>query len=610
MIYCTQDKLKNLENIGNNIDSKHFNNYILFIIIFIFELIFIFQGIDVTDTGYCLVNQVSAFSFPVELNSLDPTELISVDPMIFLTDFIGGFWLSLIDKPSLLWARLGGVLVFALNAAIIFSILSNHFERKKVFIAVLVSTIFLTCWPGYYILDYYYIPAFLINIEFWIMNKVIMQRGENRFHNFLLGFMVIAIVLSRIPLFLIASIPIALFVYSLIKGVNLRIYRIKAIPFFLGILFAALFFGIIYWILGVWNGFFLYIFSQIFDSISGNTAYIDQTYTMYSLIRTYLFDYIYAAMGMIGLCILFYIIYLIKSRFGSICAWIYTLFITFGAIIFMLYQTAYIDIFCRLILKSAIGIIIIISLTYVTANTGFSKNKIVKFFLFAGIIVMVVTPAGSNIGIINSYNGMWLILPLAILCGFQLKTSTKKQLICSIFSTMNYVLVSLLIISLFFHSTNVYRDDLNRFNLNTEFSCPGLHGIYSTPDRVKAVDGIVAIIDEFSDKNDKLLLFNSIPLIYYLTETRPALGNPWPDLFPLDMIKSSMKRIENDGAYPKLFIYAKMHTGNTNWPNCNLSEAEIGGERLAYLKYELINKSNYSLLWENDLFAIYQQPGV
>jgi hypothetical protein len=93
-----------------------------------------------------------------------------------------------------------------------------------------------------------------------------------------------------------------------------------------------------------------------------------------------------------------------------------------------------------------------------------------------------------------------------------------------------------------------------------------------------------------------------------LTETRPALGNPWPDLSPLDMIKSSMERLEKDKMYPKLFIYAKFDTNNNNWPKSNTPIWYP--EKLAYLKYKLINESNYSLSWENDLFAIYQRPDL
>lgn len=527
---------------------------------------------------------------------------------MLLTDLIGGFWLYLIGAPNLLWARLGGVLIIALNAAIIFSIISDHFERKRAFFAVLISTLILTMRFGMYIIDYYTFPALLINIEFWVLNKVLMERGENNFHNFLLGFMIVPIVLSRIPLILILIIPTIIFLYSLIKRSDLSKYKARAMTSFIGLCCAVMFFGIIFWITGILGNYFDNIYSIITASASGNAGGIDQTHTMFSLLRSYLIDYRNVAVGTIILCILFYVLSLLKNSLGSIYAWIIILAFTIGVIFFMIYNHVYIDFLVYPLLKVAIGIIILITLMYFFARYDTKRDIALETLLFSGIIVMIINPIGSNNGILKSFNGMWLILPLAILVGYQLRTSTRSKTISSIFSLMNCVLLSILILALFFHSTNVYRDDISRFNLNTGFSSPGLLGIYSTPDRVEAVDELITKINEFSGKGDKLLMFNSIPMFFYLTETRPALEDPWPDLAPLAKIKSSIDELEKDRRYPKLFIYSKVNTGDRNWPNSNASLGEEDIEKFKYIKNTLINRSNYSLKWENDVFAIYQRP--
>jgi len=53
----------------------------LFLFIFIFYSIFIFQGMDVTDTGYILTNQVYSFTDHPD---------ITYSAMWFLSDFFGG----------------------------------------------------------------------------------------------------------------------------------------------------------------------------------------------------------------------------------------------------------------------------------------------------------------------------------------------------------------------------------------------------------------------------------------------------------------------------------------------------------------------------------------
>ena len=93
-------------------------------------------------------------------------------------------------------------------------------------------------------------------------------------------------------------------------------------------------------------------------------------------------------------------------------------------------------------------------------------------------------------------------------------------------SHMNSILLVLLLLSLFFHFTDIYRDNHNRFLLNQPFSHPSLAGIYSTEHRVKAIDEVLMAIERYTDKNDYVLMANNLPMFYYLTETKPATGNP------------------------------------------------------------------------------------
>ena len=583
----------------NNINKNIFNKYNIFMVAFVFHMLFIFQGMDVTDAGFQLTNQVLAFSLPIQF--------FSINSFFILTDIVGGFWLSLFGEPNLIWARLGGVLIIALNAAIIFSILSDHFERKRVFLVVLVSTLFLTMRPGLYIIDYFTFPALLINIEFWILNKILLEGGENDFYNFTLGFMVVPIVLSRIPLILIVLIPITIFFYNLIIGVDIRKYKSSTVTSSLGLFCAILFFGIIFYITGILDIYFAHICSVIAASAAGNTEDIDQAYTLFSLIRSYLTDYRDVAIGTVILCILFYALSLIKSKLGPIYATIVALSLTFGVILFMVYRTIYIEALAYDLLKVTIGIIILVSLTYVVTNDNDKKNKKLKIFLFLGTIVMIINPMGSSDGIIKSFHGMWLILPLTILCGFQLKASTKNKTISSIFSLMNLVLLSLLILTLFFHSTDVFRDNINRFELNTEFSSPGLRGVYSTADRVDVVDSLINEIENLSKKNDSILMGVSIPMFYYLTETRPALGNPWVGLISKNDINSRLKDMEEAGNYPLLFIEQRINTEDRNWPKENTPMIDKFKKKQDYLKNRFVNTHNYTIVWENYAFAIYKR---
>lgn len=86
------------ENIGIENIRKHLNLYSLFGSIFLFHILFIFQGFDVTDFGFHMTNQALSFT-----TSSDPS-IVALP--IFLTDFIGGMWLST-HKAGVFFRKVG-----------------------------------------------------------------------------------------------------------------------------------------------------------------------------------------------------------------------------------------------------------------------------------------------------------------------------------------------------------------------------------------------------------------------------------------------------------------------------------------------------------------------
>jgi hypothetical protein len=84
-------------NISTRQYDQFLNAYSMFIVIFLYHLLFIFQGLDLTDFGYHMTHQVFSFTLSPDVKC--------IEPMFYLTDFIEGLWLSLIGHPNVLWAR-------------------------------------------------------------------------------------------------------------------------------------------------------------------------------------------------------------------------------------------------------------------------------------------------------------------------------------------------------------------------------------------------------------------------------------------------------------------------------------------------------------------------
>ena len=106
---------------------------ILLIIIFLFNLLRSFQGLDVTDEGLALIQQTLTFS-----GHIDP-----IWSSVFLSNYVGGAWLSL-HTPSLIWARIGGSLLASLTALFAFLTLKEFFGAKQIFFPLLSSSLLIT----------------------------------------------------------------------------------------------------------------------------------------------------------------------------------------------------------------------------------------------------------------------------------------------------------------------------------------------------------------------------------------------------------------------------------------------------------------------------------
>jgi len=122
-------------------------------------------------------------------------------------------------------------------------------------------------------------------------------------------------------------------------------------------------------------------------------------------------------------------------------------------------------------------------------------------------------------------------------------------------------------------------------------------------------DELISVIEEYSSPGDYLLLVNGIPMFYYLTETRPALGEPWICLLSKERIIELEEQREEDGEIqPVLFIYSKVNTRDPYWPHSTIPISVSYQEKLDYFKMRYIEQLNYSHIWENEAFAVYIFP--
>ena len=175
----------------------------------LFNLIWIFQGVDIKDNGMHVANQFFLSKGYLSL----PT------PFAIFSDIIGGLWLHGISFYSLVWVRCGYLLLITLCSLLSYSVLSYYFPVKRVWIACVATAIFVPATNTLISINYDTFPAFLICLIIFLVHKALISRPLSFWfccYTSLSGFAFGLLIFSRLPALLGVFAGILVVVYSII----------------------------------------------------------------------------------------------------------------------------------------------------------------------------------------------------------------------------------------------------------------------------------------------------------------------------------------------------------------------------------------------------------
>ena len=578
--------------------SKLSNGLVLFLCLFFFQSLWIFQGLDVTDHGYHLTNQAGA------LGRHAPEHPV---PMFFLADFVGGAWLRIINRPSILWARLGGVLLYSFRAFLSYKLLSGYFERARVFLAVLASAMFTTMrCPA--LIHYYSFPSLLVTLELLVLARLLERpTGSSSFkvYGFLLGVLTVPIVLARFPLVLIVFVPVALWCYYAATNRDTAGLKSGAPYVACGVVASAAVCALFYHAIGFLSTYAASVRAGVLGSVTGDRRLmVSEGYGLWPLLRRYLTGgrrvVSNTAVALVGI----YAISWLKERLGrSARGPILVLLVLCGSLLLPFGRQ--VDGYAESLLLAALGLILGVACLFFR-HQG-ERSDSLGAVVLVSVFVMLLSPLGSDTGLRKANYGMCVALALTFLIAEDLVEKARAKRLKSMCSLHAALMWSLCLVSVLGHFTNAYRDDPNRFKLRTGFRYGPVRHVYSRGGRVRVVDEALVKIDELTERGDTVLMVNGIPMFYYLTGTRPLFRSPWFLALPLARIRGDFEEAIENGKFPKLLVCCRTNTLSRDWPNDAVAFEEYL-PKLTYVREKYIGELGYRLVWENDLCEIYSPP--
>ena len=111
-----------------------------------------------------------------------------------------------------------------------------------------------------------------------------------------------------------------------------------------------------------------------------------------------------------------------------------------------------------------------------------------------------------------------------------------------------------------------YRDNYIG-NLNSQAASTRLQGIRTTAERAQILDSLVAAVERNSSSGDRILAYENLPMLYFLTNRLPSPNTTWvSDFLPVPVKQSILKDMVERNRLPTLIIRAQYSTREVLWP--------------------------------------------
>ncbi|MBR3307865.1 MAG: hypothetical protein IKI75_11530 [Lachnospiraceae bacterium] len=166
------------------------------------------------------------------------------------------------------------------------------------------------------------------------------------------------------------------------------------------------------------------------------------------------------------------------------------------------------------------------------------------------LILILITPLGSNNHIYACINNMFVFLPfgLGALMG-TLREEKRKEIWSYPVICMGSGLAALLLLqSMGFGLCYSFNDGEDGSPMDSMFTEGRLQGVFTTEKNHETVSALEKALE---GKEGKLMVWGNAPGLHYISGMDPAVTNLWPDLdsYPAEELKASLEALEGPAVF-------------------------------------------------------------
>jgi hypothetical protein len=586
------------------------NSNFFFLLLFSYQTIVIFQGIDLADTGFYGTFYQQIFNNP---------QSVTYCFMFWLSGIIGGLFLKILPFAGLLGLRMLWVVVFTIIIIITYRFLKNYVSPGYLQISLFLLTLNLNNDPK----EFYYNN---FSSLLYVITAILLFNGlKNKQPLSLFGSGVIISLnmFNRFPNLLGVGLALAIIYYGYLEKETVKTIVNNILVFLAGFILATLFVLLVMQWLG-----HLHIYLDALKILAGIGKRPVQVkpnqdfYSISKMIRTIIHHWVVAVIMAALLILSVLTFYFLENKFKRL--------IPKSNILFSLVK---IIVIAGLVILVAKGVITNLTVLYLItgicliigpAMIIFDSDREINLLLFIGIFILLVHPMGSSEGIetVEIYS-LWIAFPIvadriiAVTSGtiFTFNNNIKPIRISRFIqdnqlAEARKIIVALTIFASLFYTYDYPHSDMeNRAAMRYAVDNKHMRGIFTTKERAEEINQLLAASSKYVKSNDRVLAYDCVPIFHFMTETIPYTRNPWPWLYQSNTFKKELDiAAGNNKQLPVIIMQTALTLGNgKNWPLKKITQdylkLPINIDRNEILE-DFINEHKYHEVWSNDYFKI------
>ncbi len=556
--------------------------YLFPLILLLYPLIGVSQGLDITDTTYGLSN----YEF-----------LPVIDPMWGLSTFLANVTGRAIMKLPFAGTMLGmGVycsFIISIVALVAYYCLQRWMPGWMIFIGEFISI--SLCWcPRVILYNYLTYLFFTLGLLCLLLGMFEWER-QNMFL-ILAGICLGLNVMVRFPNIIETGLILVLWFYQIITGGKILETVKKTLSCMAGFLI-----GIAFPLLIICG---MYGPSAYFDMIASLFGATEgaQDYTAFGMIESILSAYVTTLKSMLIMIpcvaagiIMFYILpkrYVLIKKLLYIAGLLVLVKYYFSKGVFTRNYQYYDSMF-----QAAMMFIIVAVILAVIGITGIlNGSKQEQTLAFASLMVILITPIGSNNYTFPVVNNLFFVAPVSLWLlrrlMFRLGDADYNFPWQAIITAVVLVLI---IQGVVFHARFSFADGDDGQERDSYVQIPKASGMKTTAYNADTLSELYNALNEQELLGKKAVFFGGVPGLAYLFDMEPAINTVWPELdtYSVDKLGDQLQELSDLTDDKPLIIMGP-----------NITEyATLEAKNDILMDYIVSN--DYNVIFENDRFKVY-----